>query len=253
MSNSKWYRLAAVTFWLAAWQLASQLIAQDLLLVSPINVLGTLASLVFEAGFWTAIGFSSLRIIGGLLLGMIAGVVLAAASGRSKRLRILLEPLFSAMKSVPVASFVILVLIWSGSRNLSVVISLLMVLPVIYMGVLEGILQRDPGLQEMAKVFGIPRIRRLRAIDVPAVMPYFSASSKVALGLCWKSGIAAEVIGLPSGSIGEKLYQAKIFLGTSELFGWTIVIVLISWLFEKIFLRALDRYGRHLIRKEEGL
>ena len=253
MSNNQWYKLAAVAFWLVVWQLASILIAQDLLLVSPLSVLSSLTGLVFEAGFWSAVGFSSLRIIGGLLLGMAFGVLLAAASGRSRRLRILLEPLFSVMKSIPVASFVILALIWAGSRNLSVVISFLMVLPVIYTGVLEGILQRDQGLQEMAKVFGVPRIRRFRAIDLPAVIPYFSASSKVSLGLCWKSGIAAEVIGLPSGSIGEQLYQAKIFLGTAELFGWTIVVVLISWLFEKFFLHALRYYEQHLVRKGEGL
>ena len=39
---------------------------------------------------------------------------------------------------------------------------------------------------------------------------------------------AAEVIALSSGSIGEKLYNAKIYFQTADLFAWTAAIVLIS-------------------------
>ena len=80
-----------------------------------------------------------------------------------------------------------------------------------------------------------------RAIDVPAVMPYLQSGSRTAIGLAWKSGIAAEVIGLPQGSIGEQLYQSKIFLSTAELFSWTLAIVLLAFTFEKLFLTALRR------------
>ena len=63
----------------------------------------------------------------------------------------------------------------------------------------------------------------------------------VALGICWKSGVAAEVIGLPDGSIGDALYRAKITLSTGELFAWTFVIILLSAGFEKLFLALLDK------------
>ena len=52
--------------------------------------------------------------------------------------------------------------------------------------------------------------------------------------------MAAEVIGLPKGSIGERLYQAKIYLDTPDLFAWTAVIILVSLVFERVFLRLLD-------------
>lgn len=245
-------RILAILFWLAAWQLASLLVSQEILLVSPLTVLATLAGLLPQGSFWSAVGFSTLRILGGLLLGMGAGILLAMASAASRAVRTLLDPLFSVLKSIPVASFIILVLIWSGSRNLSLAISFLMVLPVIYTGVLEGILQRDRSLLEMAEVFGVPRLRRLAAVDIPGVLPFFSSAAKVSLGLCWKSGVAAEVIGIPAGSIGERLYQAKIFLGTAELFAWTLVIVLASVLFEKLFLALLDRFSSFLAAEKEG-
>jgi len=227
-------RLAlAVLFWLAVWQVASLAIAQDLLLVSPLEVIATLAAQLGTAPFWSAVGYSFLRIVAGFLLALLAAVLLAAAAGASQVVRTLLAPLVLTIRSVPVVSFIILVLIWASSGSLSIVISFLIALPVIYTNVLEGIDQRDGKLLEMAHVFRVPLLRRWRAIDVPAVMPYLQSA--------WKSGIAAEVIGLPQGSIGEQLYQSKIFLSTAELFSWTLAIVLLAFTFEKLFLTALRR------------
>ncbi len=235
-------RLAlAVLFWLAVWQVASLAIAQDLLLVSPLEVIATLAAQLGTAPFWSAVGYSFLRIVAGFLLALLAAVLLAAAAGASQVVRTLLAPLVLTIRSVPVVSFIILVLIWASSGSLSIVISFLIALPVIYTNVLEGIDQRDGKLLEMAHVFRVPLLRRWRAIDVPAVMPYLQSGSRTAIGLAWKSGIAAEVIGLPQGSIGEQLYQSKIFLSTAELFSWTLVIVLLAFTFEKLFLTALRR------------
>lgn len=229
----------AVLFWLAVWQVASMAIAQDLLLVSPVDVLATLLTQVQTAPFWSSVAYSFVRIVGGFLLALAAGTLLAGLAGHSAVARTLLAPLVLVIKSVPVVSFIILVLIWASSGSLSVVISFLIALPVVYTNVLEGIDQRDPKLLEMAQVFRIPPWRRWRAIDVPAVLPYLQSGSRIAIGLAWKSGVAAEVIGLPQGSIGEQLYQSKIFLSTAELFSWTLVIVLLAFAFERAFLFAL--------------
>lgn len=251
-TNKKLERIFVIFFWLAVWQIASLAIHQDLLLVSPVTVLSTLFSLIGQAEFWATVLYSFSRIVAGFLLAVLIGTAFAMLSAASSMLRALLAPFFSVVKSIPVASFIILVLIWAGSGSLSIIISFLMVLPILYTNILEGILQTDRGLLEMAKVFRIPFLKRVGAIYVPDVMPYFSSASKVGLGLCWKSGIAAEVIGLPTGSIGEQLYQAKIFLSTGELFSWTIVIVLISYSFEKLFMYLLHR-GEQTLRGGELL
>ena len=151
-------------------------------------------------------------------------------------------------KTIPVASFIILALVWFSSRNLAVLISFLMVFPVIYTNVLNGIIQTDRELLEMAEVFSVAAGRRIRYIYLPQVMPYLRAGCSVALGLCWKSGIAAEVIGMPKGSIGERLQQAKVYLDTADLFAWTLVIVVVSLLFEWLFLWLLDRSTRAVER-----
>lgn len=244
--------ILVVIFWLAVWQVASMIIQQELILASPLVVLKTLFSLIGEKFFWSSIVYSFLRIVCGFLLAIVVAIFLSALSAINVTIRALLEPFFGVIKSIPVVSFIILVLIWSGSSNLSVVISFLMVLPIIYTNLLEGILRTDPKLLEMAQVFRVSFIKKLQAIYIPSAMPYFISGCKVGLGLCWKSGIAAEVIGLPSGSIGERLYQSKIFLNTGELFSWTIVIILISYLFENIFLKFLYNFERRLERSMNG-
>lgn len=234
-------RLLAVVFWLAVWQAAAMAVGQEVFLVSPVQTLRTLVQLLPQADLWRRVGFSSGRILLGFLLGALTGSLLAVGAELWNAVEILLAPVMQLVKATPVASFIILALVWVRGGSLSVLISFLMVLPVIYGAVRTGIQSADPSLREMARVFRIPFWRRVRAIWLPAVLPAFRQGCSVALGICWKSGIAAEVIGLPNGSIGDALYRAKITLSTGELFAWTFIIILLSAAFEKLFLALLDR------------
>lgn len=234
-------RLWAVLFWLAVWELVARMIGQEILLVSPVAVVCRFLELAVTAGFWRSVAFSFSHIVCGFLLALSAGILLAALSFASSFVRDLTAPVMAVIKATPVASFVILILIWVSSRNLSIVISFLMVLPVVYTNILEGIRSTDSSLLEMAKVFQVPFGKRLRYIYVSQVMPFFRTACSLSLGLCWKAGVAAEVIGIPDGSIGEKLYEAKVYLETPDLFAWTLTIILLSAGFEKCFLFAVNR------------
>ena len=172
--------------------------------------------------------------------------MLAALSARFRRAEELLAPLVAVVKAVPVASFIILALVWLPSRGLAFFISALMVFPPVYLNVLEGIKRTDASLLEMARVFRVPFSRTLRGIYLPQVLPYFRAAVSVALGLCWKAGTAAEVIALSGGTIGERLYTAKVYFETPDLFAWTAVIVLLSAGFEKLFLLAVDKMAERM-------
>ena len=244
-------RMMAVGFWLAVWQVAAMAIGQEVFLVSPVQALRCLLRLLPQADFWHRVGFSAGRILLGFGLGVVCSAALAVAAEICPAAEVLIAPVLQLVKATPVASFIILALVWVRGSSLSVLISFLMVLPVLYGAVRTGIRAADLQLLEMAKVFRLPLGRRLRAVWLPAVLPAFRQGCSVALGICWKSGVAAEVIGLPNGSIGDALYRAKITLSTGELFAWTFVIILLSAVFEKLFLRALDAVSRALIGGEE--
>ncbi len=215
------------------------LLNQPLLLVTPARVLARLSALAGQAAFWETVLFSFIRIVSGFVLAAAAGSLLAAAAARSRAVETLLWPWVAAVRSVPVASFIILSLIWLSSGRLPVFISFLMVFPIIYANLLEGIKSTDAKLLEMARLFRVPLGRRLRYIYLPHLRPFVLSACGSALGLSWKAGVTAEIIGIPAGSIGERLYEAKVYLDTAGLFAWTVVIVVVSVAFEKLFIRLI--------------
>ena len=240
--------IACILFWLLLWQLLAIRLDSKILIASPIEVIERLGVLVQEKTFWSSIVFSMGRILLGFALGLSSGCVLALAAGKVKFIRRLFAPLISVMKSVPVASFTILAIIWVGSKNLSVFVSFIISVPIVCSNMLEGIDNLDHKLKEMAKVFRIPPHKRFAGVYLSQLLPYFRSASRLAMGLCWKSGVAAEVIGLPNNSIGEMLYESKIYLETADLFAWTVTIVLLSFLCEKLFLLLVDLLRRRVER-----
>lgn len=236
-------------FWLLIWQLAAMAVGHEFLLASPLQVFRSLAQLLLKGSTYGA----ALRSLGRILLGFVSGLVfavlLAAGASKSALVRELAAPLVSAARSVPVASFVILAIILVSTSYLSSFIAFVIGFPVIYINLSEGINGRDKQLSQMAAVFRVPFLRRLLYVNLPQLLPSLRAGSVTALGLCWKSGVAAEVIGIPGGTIGEMLYRVKVNYYTADLFAWTIIIVVLSLLTTALVKKLLDLGAGYL----EGL
>lgn len=241
-------KAGVIVFWLSVWQVFTLVIHNPILLSGPLEVLAYLQGHILTVSFWKTVGNSFLHIFAGFALSFVTGFFLGILSAGYSFLESLLSPLLQFIKAVPVASFVVLLLIWAGSGRLSVSVTFLMVLPIIYQNVLEGVKNTDADLLEMAQVFRMPLWNRIFFIYRPSLMPFLLSGSKVALGMSFKAGIAAEVIGTPDFSIGERIYMSKIYLDTAGLFAWTLVVIFLSFLFEKIFLRLLFFIGRAKIK-----
>jgi NitT/TauT family transport system permease protein len=231
--------LAVLLFWLLAWALAARAVGKELLLPSPLRVGQTLFALMQGKDFWLTLLRSILRVLTGLVAASVLGVILALLTHRNPLLNALLSPVMALLKSTPVASFIILALVWLGRSVVPAVIAGLMVLPVVWANVTAGLSSVDRQLLELAAVYRLPRLRVLRRIVWPAVLPHLRAALRSALGLGWKAGIAAEVLTVPPYSIGKKIYESKIYLETSELFAWTAAVVCISFLIEGLLLRLV--------------
>lgn len=242
-SQKKIRKAAVILFWLVVWQAAAVWTDNRILLVGPLQVMAAFADNIMRPDFFTIVLNSFARIGLGFFLAFFVGAALGAVSYRFSFIEELLAPVMSALKSIPVASFVVLLLIWFGSGRLSFFISFLIVFPNVYVNTVAGLRSTDVKLLEMARVFEMGKGRKFFYIYRPALAPYLGSCMKISLGMSWKSGVAAEIIGLSEPSLGERLYMSKIYLDTAGLFAWTMTTVLVSFLFEKAVLWLFQRFA----------
>lgn len=253
MDRGKLRKIGIILLWLALWQGLYLIVDQELLMASPISVLRRVTELMGTAPFWETAAWSLSRIMAGFLLGIIAGTAAAFAAARSRFLDDFLSLPMSIIKSTPVASFVILVFVWIRSAYLSIFIAFLMVLPMAWSNVREGIRSQDAGLLEMARAFHVSRVSVFRNITIPAVLPYFLSAARTGVGFAWKAGVAGEVIAIPSRAIGTQLYNAKVHLEIPDLFAWTAVIIILSLLLERLTLLCVEALAKRLNRLSKGV
>lgn len=241
MKKSK--KLLIIIIWLAIWQTVAVLIGKPYLFASFTDSILTLYKLVGSREFYIILLNSCLHCLLGFVLAMAAAILTGIISYRYPLFRDFIDPAVSMMKSVPVASFVILVLVWFGSRSLSIIVSFAVVFPVIYFATVSGLQSTDEKMLEMAEVFRLSTFSKVMYIYRLALTPYLISSCMSAVSMGWKSAIAAEVISASSSSIGGQLYLSKIYLDTSSLFAWTFVIIILSSLFEKAAISVLRKIG----------
>ena len=243
------YALPAPAFWLGAWQVCAFLVdrhvggkGNELLLPYPASVWNALMSMIGTGEFWAAVLSSLGRIATGLALGILLGALLAVLTRASVWADRLLSPAIRAVRAAPVASFILLVLLWTGRGRVPTVISAMMVTPVVWDGLSRGIRAVDGKLLELAKVCRFSPWKTLRLIYLPSLRPHIPLTT--AVGLAWKSGVAAEVLCLPEPSLGQRIYYTKYYLDIPELFAWTAVTVALSLILERLLRLALAKWGR---------
>ena len=233
-------KLMPPAFWLAVWAVAASLIDQELLLPAPVSVIRRFA-FVAEAPFWHSVAMSLWRTGAAYAIGVALACIIALACHASRIVDELISPAMSVVRATPVASFIILALVWLSSGNVPILAGVLMVVPVVFANVREGLTAIDPKLLEMGRMFGWNRRKVLRRIAIPSVLPTFVAACESCVGLCFKATIAAEVIGVPKNAIGTQLYTSKIYLEHDALFAWTLVVIILSMLLEKLLKHAFER------------
>ena len=245
--------LGALAFWVGVWALLAVLVNRPLLLPAPWAVAARLIRLSGTADFWHVTAVSLGRIMLGAALGVLAGVATAVATGRYRFLNTVLSPLLSVIRATPVASFILLALIWVGRDILPCLIVFLMVLPVVWGNVSVGVAATDRQLLEKARVYRLSRWQIAKRVYGPSVGPYLLSACHTSLGLAWKSGVAAEVLTMPALSIGRRLYESKLYMEMTDLFAWTVMVVTCSILLEKLFTALIRHLGRRRSMGGQGL
>lgn len=234
--------LVPALFWLGVWVLCAALVGRELLLPTPLAVGRALLTLGGTGAFWRSLLQSLGRTVLGFLLGSALGTALGVLTAALPWGDLLLSPALRAVRTVPVVSFILLLYFWLPTGRVPVAVSALMALPVAWRAARQGVAAADPQLLEMAKAYRLPLWRRVTHVYLPAALPALSAGWETALGLSWKSGVAAEVLCQPKWAIGTGLQVSKSYLDTPSLFAWTAAIICLSIVTEWILHKALSRW-----------
>ena len=235
--------IIVTAFWLFIWTGGCYFANRSLFLPLPYpwDVAKTLWRLIGEASFWSIVGMSLLRVMTGFVLALAIGVVLAMLTTRFAVVHTLFAPILSVVRAAPVASFIFVAFLWIRAERMPAFIAFLMVVPLVWENVRQGIVHTDRKLLEMAKVFRLNRWDRLRHIRLPSIRPYLQAAVTTGFGFAWKAGVAAEILCWPAESIGYHIATSKNLLETAEVFAWTTVVVMLSVILEWLLRRLLQR------------
>lgn len=233
-----------IAVYILVWQLLSMLVGSRLLLLpSPIDTLKSIKEIVLSVSGWRSIGMTVLRILCGYLLGCGTGVILAVLTAHFRACDWLLKPLRSLIKTTPITSFALILLVSVVSGMVPVIVAMIVVVPMIWQTTEETIKNRSVQLSEMSHIYLTPW-KKLRYVSLPQILPHFFASASTALGFAWKAVITAEILALPKFGIGRQMQFHKIHVEIPELFAWTLLVILLSVLLESIIRFLLRKAGQ---------
>lgn len=252
LNKNNLQKIMAIAFALLLWQAIALLLNNTLLLAGPLEVLNRLFELLQTEEYWISLANSMSNILLGLFMAIATGLMLAAISSKLKFVDIMLWPIVACIKATPLASFVIICLVWVGNTKLSIITVFLIVFPIVYSNMLTAYKSIDKKLDQMLMIFEVPFSRRMRLLYIPQSIKTFISTLEVAIGMAFKSGVAAELIAVPRNTIGDLLREAKVFLLTADMFAWTFSIIVISVCVERFIVFVIKECYKCFINRRES-
>ena len=237
--------IAVTAFWILVWEAVSRLVASGnetmyLLLPRPVTVFETWLDIAFTAEYLAAVGKTLLRVFWGFLLGCVLGFGFGIATHTVKVVDILLSPMLKMIRAVPVVAITILFFALFKSDALPTSVVVLMVTPLVWQTVHDGLSAPNTELMEMAAVYRLSGFKVFSYIKLPSMLPSLVTATVNALGLAWKSGIAAEVICEPRVGLGTILIEGKGMIDFSSVYAVTLTVVILSLIIE-VLLKSLSK------------
>ncbi len=237
--------LISIAAWLLIWEIGASIVNNTAFFAGVGVTLKALGELIVTSSFWKTVFLSMLRIILGFSIGVLVGILLAFICSKSKILYDFFSIGFSVIKSTPVASVIMILWIIIGGARVASAIALFMVAPIIWQNLMDGYGAVDKNLKEVTDVFDIHGFKRFKLLVFPTLIRYFVPAALTSVGLAWKSGIAAEIITVAKNSIGYEIKTHKDFFESDKMFAWTLVVVIISVIFETAIRFLIRRFGRN--------
>lgn len=217
----------AVLFIVILWQWNSQRIDNAFIFPYPADVFKTLFTLLMSANTYIVILSSFQRLIISIGIASILGISFGLIAGIKPFIAEVLSPVVTSLRTLPVASVIVVILILYGQSNSLYIITFLMLFPILYEATRQGVLNIDKSLVEALSLERRRVVYELFNIYLPLSVPFIKTGLLQSIGIGFKVLVMAEFIAQSPVSIGRALYLGRVNIQYEQVFAWTIIIIII--------------------------
>ena len=220
---------------LALWQIGAILVANDILIPYPMEVLKQVIQLFASHTFYVSLSRTVLRVFKGFVISMLIALIPTLLSDYSKKFRNFFSPLQLILKTIPNISYIILAIIWLGAEGSVSCVSFMILFPVFFNSFMNTIDLQQQSLVDVERLYPETFFVKTKTKTIPLLRMQMLYTGKTCASLGLKVGVMAEILGQVRCGIGRQLYLAKMNLDTTSILAWTVVIILLSICFDQIF------------------
>lgn len=224
MKRRGWITVGVI---LIVWMIGGILVDNSIKLPSLFDVLIRMKELMFSSVLYESFGYTLMRSLSGLVFALGCGIVLGLCSGINHKFEEYFYPIYLVLKSIPNISYILIVLIWSSNSFTMRVISFMVMFPVAYENVLKGIKSIDPEYLDVLKIYPQSLFDSIFRVYLPLISNYILASLSVGIGLTFKVGIMAEILGSVSPGVGRQFQLCRINVDMIGTFAWTLWLIIL--------------------------
>jgi NitT/TauT family transport system permease protein len=233
-------RLASLTLLVGTWFFASLLFGERML-PAPTTVLAAILTEARSGELFFHLGMTLWRVFLAFTLAMVVGSAVGLLMGRVLLADRLGDPWLIVLLNLPALVIIVLAYVWGGLTETAAILAVAVnKLPNAIVTVREGARALDTDLDEMARVFAMPKWKAFRHIVLPQLAPYLAAASRSGLSLVWKIVLVVELLGRPNG-VGFEIGVAFQLFDVTRILAYALAFVGVILVIETFLVQPIER------------
>jgi|AntRauTorcE11898_2_1112593.scaffolds.fasta_scaffold00018_65 NitT/TauT family transport system permease protein len=221
------WTLIGVIVLITAWQLGAEYRGNDFYLPGPLKVTKALFGILGESATYKVVFHSLTRLVLTFFIVSFIGIALGLLGGINSYFDAFLRPFVSGLRTTPVISMIVIILILFGQNLMVYITGFLVIFPLLYDSTKEGILNIDKGITDALALEPVHILLKITRQYVPLALPFIKVGLIQSFGLGFKVLVMSEYLAQTKTSIGMMLYEGRIMMEYADVFAWTLIIIVI--------------------------
>lgn len=233
--------LVSLALFLAIWSIAAVATDQEALFPSPWRVGGILWREAASGALAFHLLATLARVLAAFVLAMAIGCAIGLWMGRNARANLWGDPWLIALLNLPALVTIVLCYLWIGLTEAAAIAAVAInKIPMVAVMMREGARALDPGLDDMARIYRMPPMAKLRHVTAPQLAPHFAAAGRAGVALIWKIVLVVEFLGRSNG-VGFQIHLYFQLFEVGHVLAYSLSFVAVMLTIEYALLQPWER------------